>query len=141
MGLSWLLATCLAPAVAGQLLQGPLYDEVAMDSDNPLYTLPKLLAPSPTCGDFDADGILPLAPSPRDDAVLVFAGDQDCLVGTESGAIAYWLNTGSARAPNFTAVPVAQNPMSNVAMFSYAAPDHADLDHDGMRSEHNGRTS
>ncbi len=58
-------------------------------------------------------------------------GDMDLVVGEKFGAITYYLNTGSAAAPVFTAQTGAANPWNGMNIGSYAAPAFGDVDGDG----------
>ena len=53
-------------------------------------------------------------------------GDQDLLVGREEGGLLLWRNTGSARAPTFTA-----DPSFTVSLPMLSTPAPGDLDGDG----------
>jgi hypothetical protein len=62
-------------------------------------------------------------------------GDQDVFIGSMSGAISYYKNTGTSTAPVFTLQTGPANPFNGVtipgSLGGYAAPAFADIDGDG----------
>ena len=82
-------------------------------TDNPLEGISVSTDGKPTLIDLDADG------------------DIDLIVGSYSSNVAYFENTGTASAPNFTPRIGATNPFDNIATDVANTPALADLDGDG----------
>lgn len=57
-------------------------------------------------------------------------GDFDLIIGSQSGAILYFENTGTAIKPNYAERIGADNPLNSVTAGSYSEPTLADLDGD-----------
>jgi hypothetical protein len=68
---------------------------------------------APALGDLDADG------------------DLDLVVGINTGAFAYFENTGTATSPAFAAITGAASPLAGIAVSPRAVPALGDLDRDG----------
>jgi hypothetical protein len=58
-------------------------------------------------------------------------GDKDAFIGSATGAIFYYKNTGTASAPVLTLQAGASNPLNSAAIVNVAVMDFADLDGDG----------
>ena len=57
--------------------------------------------------------------------------DSDLVVGDESGGVHFFENTGTATNPAFTTRTGAANPLNDVNVDSFSAPEFVDLDGDG----------
>jgi hypothetical protein len=58
-------------------------------------------------------------------------GDLDAFIGSNSGAVYYYKNTGTAQAPGFTQQTGTDNPFNGVGGIANSAPAFADIDADG----------
>ncbi|MEO1053031.1 MAG: FG-GAP-like repeat-containing protein [Bacteroidota bacterium] len=58
-------------------------------------------------------------------------GDQDAFIGSTDGMIAFFENTGTATAPNFSEVTGPGSPVSDIDVFYDSSPAFADIDGDG----------
>lgn len=58
-------------------------------------------------------------------------GDLDAFIGTATGTIFYYKNTGTATAPAFALEIGANNPLDIVSVGAFSAPSFADIDGDG----------
>jgi len=58
-------------------------------------------------------------------------GDKDMLLGTHTGSLLYYKNTGTATAPVFAQQGGANNPFNGIDTGSYTAPALGDVDGDG----------
>jgi hypothetical protein len=72
-------------------------------------------------------------------------GDRDAFIGTSTGSIVYYKNTGTATAPVFTLQAGVANPFNGVTVAQNATPDFVDIDNDGDKDvfigDFNGRIS
>ncbi len=90
----------------------PVFEE-RTGGDNPLNGVSVTVNAKPVLGDMDGDG------------------DLDLIVTNKNGVFSYFLNTGTAAAPTFTAQAGGANPLSAFSAGSYASPTLGDIDGDG----------
>ncbi len=90
----------------------PVFEE-RTGADNPLDGVSVTVNAKPVLGDLDGDG------------------DLDLIVTNKNGVFSYFLNTGTAAAPIFTAQAGGANPLSAFSAGSYASPTLGDIDGDG----------